>query len=78
MGADVGIVRRPLSTGSIHGGARFGQSSRARAWDKALRKWLRIRRTNVAMVLIKVLPNTFSLKSIEINQFYKKSAEIGV
>ena len=34
-----------------------------------LTKWLRILRKNVAMVLIKLLPNTFQLKSIIINQF---------
>ena len=34
---------------------------------KILTKWLRILRKHVAMVLIKVLPNTFESKSIRIN-----------
>ena len=34
---------------------------------KLLMKWLRIMRKNVAMVLIKLLPNTFQLTSIEHN-----------
>ena len=34
---------------------------------KMLTKWLRILRKNVAMVLIKLLPRTFYLKSIKIN-----------
>ena len=34
---------------------------------KLLTKWLRIMRKNVAMVLIKLLSNTFQFKSIEIN-----------
>ena len=34
---------------------------------KILTKWLRILRKNVAMVLIKLLPNTFQLKSIKSN-----------
>ena len=34
---------------------------------KILTKWLRILRKNVAMVLIKVLPNRIEFKSIRIN-----------